>query len=292
MISSDESRALFTCSFHKNNNHSDKDCRKQKELRGKKTAPPKFSNKPSDSFYSCSDQVYKINMWYVDSGASFHMTPDRTLFNAQEPSQGEIIISDGNTIQIKAIESITLQVLVNGIPKSLHLENVRFVPELKFNLFSEISVLNRGLYISKENDKMTILTKDKSHVIVTATQKTFSSLFTLDTVDEPAGSTSSQTSILTVTPMEAHRRLGHVHYQVIKDIRSGKVESDLSIAPGIITDVCRECILGKHRRSARIKTASRIAHFTGHQVNADLTGKMDLTTLQLSLIGTQVTSAC
>ena len=92
MINSDESHALFTYSLHKNNNHSDKDCRKQKELRGKKTAPPKFSNKPSDSFYSCSDQVYKINMWYVDSGASFHMTPDRTLFNAQEPSQGEILI--------------------------------------------------------------------------------------------------------------------------------------------------------------------------------------------------------
>lgn len=84
--------------------------------------------------------------WYIDSGASNHMTSVEQHFNETKPYTGteQIIVANGNTLSISGIGSVDLRTPQN---QSLTLSNVYFVPTLSANLLSVGQLVDSGYSI-------------------------------------------------------------------------------------------------------------------------------------------------
>jgi len=83
------------------------------------------------------------SVWYLDSGASFHMTGDKELFNDLEEKdlQMHIEMGDDENYSITELGMITLQ-REHGAP--LTLKNVMYVPGMKKNLVSISMLEDKG----------------------------------------------------------------------------------------------------------------------------------------------------
>lgn len=93
-----------------------------------------------------------INAWYLDSGATEHMSPRRTWFTNYKKINGEHPIRIGNGQVIYAIGVGDIDVLAyNGKQwNEMYLQNVLYVPELYANLFSQGKVLDKGSKFSSD----------------------------------------------------------------------------------------------------------------------------------------------
>ena len=82
-------------------------------------------------------------MWYLDSGASFHMTGDKELFSDLEEKdlQMHIEMGDNGRYSATGIGTITFE---KELGKPFLLKNVMHVPGLKKNLVSVAMLEDRG----------------------------------------------------------------------------------------------------------------------------------------------------
>ena len=82
-------------------------------------------------------------VWYLDSGASFHMTGDKELFSSLEEKDLQMHIEMGDEGRYNAtnIGTVTFQ---RQSSKAFLLEDVMHVPSLKKNLVSVAMLGNRG----------------------------------------------------------------------------------------------------------------------------------------------------
>ena len=73
-------------------------------------------------------------MWYLDNGASNHMTGDRRLFQElKEVSQGTMRFGDGYMTKIRGRGWIMLHSQDGG---QMRLDNILYVPKLKYKILS------------------------------------------------------------------------------------------------------------------------------------------------------------
>lgn len=88
---------------------------------------------------------YYNNFWYLDSGASHHMTPNKNYFDNYEELKLKKYITIGDGTQLEAIGrgNIPIDVFVNGRRSSSEFVNVLHVPKLKCNLLSASTVTDK-----------------------------------------------------------------------------------------------------------------------------------------------------
>nr|TKS11520.1 hypothetical protein D5086_0000072530 [Populus alba] len=81
--------------------------------------------------------------WILDSACSYHMSPNKHLFSRLEEFDGGVVFMGNNNVsEVKGIGTIHLK-MHNGVVKTL--TEVRYVPDLKKNLFS-LGVLESSGY--------------------------------------------------------------------------------------------------------------------------------------------------
>ena len=72
--------------------------------------------------------------WVLDSGASFHMTPNGNCFSSYVNKEGNsIVMGNGAVCKSQGIGSVQIQVF-DGVIRTL--TNVRYVPGLRKSLIS------------------------------------------------------------------------------------------------------------------------------------------------------------
>lgn len=83
--------------------------------------------------------------WYMDSGATDHMTNQRTWFATYSEFQKDLSFRIGDGKLISAIGSGEINILAFDKNKWIrkHLSNVLYVPELTYNLFSLEAALDK-----------------------------------------------------------------------------------------------------------------------------------------------------
>ena len=75
-----------------------------------------------------------MNEWILDSGCSFHMSPNRDLFTTYEPVNGGLVLM-GNDAQCKLVDQGTIKIKTyDEVVRTL--AGARHVPYLKWNLIS------------------------------------------------------------------------------------------------------------------------------------------------------------
>ena len=67
-----------------------------------------------------------LNDWILDSGCSYHVTPNRSWFDTYTSSQGTIVLGDDYSVDVKGIGTIKVK-MFDGIVRTF--TDVRYVPE-------------------------------------------------------------------------------------------------------------------------------------------------------------------
>jgi len=113
-------------------------------------------------------------VWLMDSGAIWHMTPNRDWFHTYEPvSEGSVFMGDNHALEIAGIGTIKLK-MYDGLIRTI--SGVRHVKDLKKNLFSVGQFDSLGCKIRTDNGIIKIV---KGALVVLKARKTVANMFVL-----------------------------------------------------------------------------------------------------------------
>ncbi|KAG8479138.1 hypothetical protein CXB51_029778 [Gossypium anomalum] len=142
--------------------------------------------------------------WILDSGCTFHMSPNRDWFTTYEiVSECVVLIGNNTSCKIAGVGTIKVK-MFDGVVRTL--SDVRHVPELKRNLISLSTLDSKGYRYTTESGVLKI---SKGSLVVMKGQRKTAKLYVLQgsTVTGDAAVTSSSLSDDDITKFW-HMRLG------------------------------------------------------------------------------------
>ena len=252
--------------------HLGKNCFKRKARLQRENG--KSSNtKEAKSFLTVlstgNDHVEK-NEWYIDSGASVHLTNDKTwLTSASKPpsSTQEIIVANKNRLNVDAVGEVNLDVCTGGTPDKINVKEVMFVPDLTTNLLSVSKITNKGHKVYFESSKCSIYDKSNA-LIASATLK--NGMYKLD---RPKNKVHGANSVSVADNIHLwHSRLGHPSTDSMNRIKNGVVTG--TNFKNSLSEPCEVCVQGKQHRlpfKPHVKNSSRPLEL----IHSDLCGPME-----------------
>ena len=210
------------------------------------------------------DEENMENVWYLDNGASNHMSGNRMFFNSLDESiTGKVRFGDDSRIDIKGKGSIKF-VLKGGEKKTL--SNVYYIPGLRSNIVSLGQATEAGCEVNMKDNLLILFDRDGHLMIKTSRTKNrlYKVVLKADTVQclQIAAPTDSS---------KWHARLGHVNIETIKVmISKGLVVGLPDIT--IEKETCVSCLLGKQTRKPFPQSTSYRATNLLELVHGDLCG--------------------
>lgn len=199
------------------------------------------------------------NFWYLDNGASNHMTGCRSKFTElDEGVQGQVKFGDGSVVEIRGKGSVSFRGK-NGENRTFG--EVYYIPNLCSNIISLGELSEEGnkvvlsgyfLWIYDERGRLLMKVKRSGNRLYKVLLK-------------PSERTCLMES-LTDSSRLWHSRLGHVNYQAIKLMADKNMVMGLpkDVQPG---DVCTGCLMSKQARKPfpsqsnfRAKKALELVH--------------------------------
>jgi hypothetical protein len=152
------------------------------------------------------------NTWYLDIGASNHMTGDRQKFKEIDSSiTGKVSFGDGSGVDIQGLGSIVFQGR-NG--EQWVLSDVYFIPKLRANLISLGQLTEIGYRVVLDEDEIIVAEKNP-HKLIMCVQRSANRLYKIEL------NPTMPKCLLTCLNDDAwlwHGRLGHVNFQSIKKL--------------------------------------------------------------------------
>ncbi|KAG5885244.1 hypothetical protein JTB14_025941 [Gonioctena quinquepunctata] len=153
------------CNYCKKRGHCERDCWfKKKKVEQRSSASSTRSNY---ALMSNTEGESKCD-WYLDSGASQHMTFNRSWFKNYEKLNIKeyIVIGDGTRLAVEGRGSIAVNIRKkNNDTISCTIERVLHVPDLKCSLFSASAVADKG-YTIITNKRQCKIIKDNGIIIL------------------------------------------------------------------------------------------------------------------------------
>ena len=136
------SQDKWPCNYCKEFGHWKKDCPKlkaQANIASGLESENEHDEELGFAYTSSSLNIPDDNSWYVDSGASMHMTHSKeNLEEYKEIKPIQIYLGNNHIVYARGIGKLKLIFEIDGIPTPFLMEKVYFVPDLKKNLLSEI----------------------------------------------------------------------------------------------------------------------------------------------------------
>lgn len=213
---------------------------------------------------------FKSLHWWMDSGASDHMSYKREWFVEYERFDQPFPVRIGNGKKIFAYGKgcINILSLVNGKWYEKHLENVLYVPDIHVNLFSVITALDKGLTLEANNRTCKFLKNNETVGMASREQGLFQMSFKVmpsNTENLVAHLAAKQSTSLKTW----HERFGHQNVFYVKQYLKNaginfKNEDEF---------FCEGCVLGKHHRMPFVNSQNR-ANKIGQLVHSDVCGTM------------------
>jgi len=121
-------------------------------------------------------EIRESKKWYVDSGASDHMTIRREWFSNYETFEVKLPVRIGDGKYIMAIGKGNINVQANIDDKWVdsHLSNILHVPDLKVNLFLCGACLDKDIKMVTDSDGYIFKTNNRTVGIGVRVNKMFS----------------------------------------------------------------------------------------------------------------------
>jgi hypothetical protein len=153
----------------------------------------------------------KDDEWFLDSGATSHMTGNRALLNEYREftEKKSVKIGDGSFLKSSGIGKVVVHAYdgTNWIPSDIN--EVLFVPELKPNLFSLSAVLDKGHTAVSDKNETRLMRDNKTVAIAERSGNMFKMMFGKETEKCLIG---KETRSITWW----HKTLGHQNVEYVK----------------------------------------------------------------------------
>lgn len=195
---------------------------------------------------SCSDSHKQP--FYLDTGATVHISPDRNDFITLRPIVSRSVRGvGGSSIFAVAIGDIKLNV-TQGDP--IILRNALYIPKATVRLISVIVLAQDSGVVAHFDDKSCWITnKVTKNIVAQGTVLPNKNLYTLYLHSSPVTTERAYTAGHTPNIETWHRRLGHANYQALGDmVRKGMVTGLSTLSPSNAPK-CESCILGKQTKT-------------------------------------------
>ena len=204
-------------------------------------------------------EVKDETTFLIDSGASCHITNDRSLFTEYVPLEQsrEVTLGDSSTVRALGRGVIEITVRRGHRNVNLRLEETLHVPKMTCNLISLGQLLDKGFRCTVRSEGM-LLSRGRTKLFA----ERQSALYKFNASARVPVTSLAATSVTEVSPIslkQAHRTLAHVNKEKVRQVllRTGIPFVD------DMTD-CTSCMQGKQfKASYRTKPSSARASSIG-----------------------------
>jgi hypothetical protein len=216
----------------------------------------------------CSSVEYSPDIWYIDSGASSHITNVRENFTDLRDTEVRIDISLGDNRIVTVARVGTVSFRREGLPPISFID-VLFVPGMKKNLISVSTLQDRGLEVLFRGTEVLIYPRgdsiDSGQVIGAREGDLYWLLF--QPLHALVASSVNNGQLCELW----HRRMGHLHHGALGGL--GEIVTGVPQFSLEHQDVCRGCVLGKFAKASFPSSDSRSARILD-LVHTDVCGPM------------------
>jgi transposase InsO family protein len=184
--------------------------------------------------------------WYVDSGASAHMTPNQEKLQRvrQVHEMKEIIVANQMSMPVKCAGDTQITTRVKNSQFDITVRNILCIPNLTTNLLSVSQLVANGNTVSFKKNICHIHNQQKVLIGVAELEN---GVYKLNTVKSE--------KVLAATVVQAtdaktwHRRLGHINSNDLERMKGGAVEGVFyNEKADIQKSNCQVCCEGKQTR--------------------------------------------
>lgn len=208
--------------------------------------------------------VKTSNVWYLDNGASNHMTGEKSKFkDLDETVTGQVRFGDGSKVDIKGKGSIVFK-CKTGEEKVFR--QVYYIPSLCNNILSLGQLSEEGNRVIMHGEFLWVYDIDDK--LLLKVKRSYNRLYKF------LAETPSESCLLSKLDEEAwlwHKRLGHVNFQALNLMTRNSMAEGL---PRIIhpKELCSGCMMSKQNRKSFPMQSSFRAKKPLELVHGDLCG--------------------
>ena len=220
------------------------------------------------------DRNTNMNDWWIDSGASQHMTQDRDdLINFKEFSSPVAInLADNSAIYAHGSGDAQLIVIDGNISRNIVLNNVLYVPDIKKKLVSIPAIIKKGIDVSFVNNNCIFKVNGNSYNI--GKLNNGDKLYKLNLSNESCYVMSNDVELW-------HLRYGHLSHDNILKLHKNELVKGMDIKSKSYSpkSPCDGCLLGKQHRQPFPKKSNSNSAKPLELIHSDVCGPMKINSL-------------
>lgn len=212
----------------------------------------------------------ETKIWYLDNGASNHMTGFRSKFTElDEKITGQVRFGDGSSVKIEGKGTIMF-VCKNGEEFALH--EVYYIPSLQTNIVSIGQLSEEGNRVVIKGEYLWAF--DQHERLLMKVRRSQNRLYRL--MIETSGKKCLMTKLDEVSRLW-HVHLGHVNYQALNLMSKHRMVNGMPRITQPKT-VCTGCLMSKQTRKQFPTKANYTAKMALDLIHGDLCGPISPTT--------------
>ncbi|CAF4947657.1 unnamed protein product [Pieris macdunnoughi] len=196
-------------------------CYKCKKIGHFKNQCPEVKEKQVNAFSAAFfNSEFNKDDWYIDSGASTHMTSCReNLLEVRKVhDMKEIIVANNMTVPVVCAGNTQITTLVNNSQFDIKVNNILYIPNLTTNLLSVSQLIAKGNKVIFKSD-VCYIHNQRNELIGIANLK--NGVYKLNTVK----SEKVLAAAVQITDAKQwHRRLGHINSNDLQKMKNGAVD--------------------------------------------------------------------
>lgn len=267
----------ITCFFCQKTGHVKKDCRKYmkwKAAKEKEKANQAVNeNKDTQICFGVRSGCNSTQTWYIDSGATSHMTNDKNFFEVLNTGRiKNVMLANGDSADVHGVgDGYLICKDDKGKQNTILVKDVLYVPTLEENLLSVRKLTEKDFQV-KFTGKICNIIKDK---VTVATADISENLYRLQFDQKAliAGDRHRKDCQHTW-----HRKLGHRNQEAIEEMEKKNLATDFKITDCGIRGTCKVCIKGKMTRQPFPKKSWSKTEDILDLVHTDVCGPMQTKT--------------
>lgn len=243
--------------------HISRNCSEAQQKTNQSSAKTAIDLKTNWAFLTNQEKESTSRLWILDSGATEHMTSDRSKFTTLKDYSSIVEVANSEKIEVTGTGDITISVLEDSEErKNITLANALYVPNLGGNLLSLGRIEERGFKVQFAHGEAKVLSQN-DEVILKARRK---GRLYMVVEDQPVAYLTKTTDDLW------HSRLGHPCQSASKNLES--TNNSKQEPHSMPKKTCTVCIKGKMKRKKFPKFSNTRSKEVLEVIHSDVVGKI------------------